>query len=145
MNEFETVTEIRRSPAEVFAALLDFDRTPMWNPGVSEVRAPAGPFGVGSSVVYVGRFLGRDYESTSRCTEYTPDRRFASESISGPFHLEVDYTLDEVADGTRLSGLYRGESRGFFKLAEPLVVRLTKRHFETATANLKELLEADAL
>ena len=86
MNEFETVTEIRRSPAEVFAALLDFDRTPMWNPGVSEVRAPAGPFGVGSSVVYVGRFLGRDYESTSRCTEYTPDRRFASESISGPFH-----------------------------------------------------------
>jgi len=145
VNEFETVTEIERPPAEVFAALVDFDRAPVWNPGVSEARAADGPFGVGSTIVYVGRFLGRGYESTSRCTEHVPDRRFASESISGPFHLEVDYSLDEVEGGTRLTGRYRGESRGFFKLAEPLVVRLTRRHFETAAANLKELLEADAL
>ena len=145
MNEFETVTEIGCSPAQVFAALVDFDRAPLWNPGVSEARAGAGTLGVGTTLVYVGRFLGRDYESTSRCTEYDVDRRFATESISGPFHLEIDYTLEEVSGGTRLSGAYRGESRGFFKLAEPLVVRLTKRHFETAAANLKELLEADAL
>ena len=145
MNEFEIVTEIGRAPAEVFAALLAFDKAPTWNPGVSEVRADESPFGVGSSVVYVGRFLGRAYESTSQCTDYIPDRRFASKSTSGPFHLEVDYTLAEIEAGTRLTGLYRGESRGFFKLAEPLVIRMTKRHFETATQNLKELLEAEAL
>jgi uncharacterized protein YndB with AHSA1/START domain len=146
MEEFETLTEIKRPAADVFAALVDFDKAPTWNPGVSEVRCPAeGPFGVGSTLVYVGRFLGRHYESTSECTEYVPGARFASKSISGPFHLEVDYTLEEVEGATRLSGFYRGESRGFFKLAEPLVVRLTKRHFETANENLKELLEAEAL
>jgi hypothetical protein len=38
-----------------------------------------------------------------------------------------------------------GESRGFFKMAEPLIVRLTKRQTETAAENLKALLEEDAL
>jgi hypothetical protein len=40
---------------------------------------------------------------------------------------------------------YRGESRGFFKLAEPLVVRLTRKHFEAAADNLRALLEDHAL
>jgi hypothetical protein len=31
---------------------------------------------------------------------------------------------------TRVTSTYRGESRSFFKLAEPLVVRLTRRQFE---------------
>lgn len=146
MNEFEIVTEIKRSPSEVFDALLAFDKAPTWNPGVSEARPTAnGPVGVGSTIVYTGRFLGRTYESTSECTEYAANARFVSKSTSGPFHLEVEYTVDEVDGGTRLTGLYRGESRGFFKIAEPVVVRLTKRHFETAAENLKELLEANAL
>ena len=34
--------------------------------------------------------------------------------------------------------------RGFFKLAEPLVVRLSKKHFETAAENLRALLENQA-
>jgi hypothetical protein len=41
--------------------------------------------------------------------------------------------------------IYRGESRGFFKLAEPLVVRLTRKQFETAAENLSTLLEDQAL
>ena len=145
MDEFETVIEIRRPPAEVFAALVAFDKAPTWNPGVSEVRTSEGPFGVGSTLVYVGRFLGRAYESTSECTEYDPGRRIVTKSTSGPFHLEVDYKIEETGDGTRLTGFYRGESHGFFKLAEPIVVRMTKRHFETAADNLRELVEADAL
>jgi hypothetical protein len=35
------------------------------------------------------------------------------------------------------------EMSHFFKLAEPVIVRLTKKHFETAAENLKALLEAD--
>jgi len=31
---------------------------------------------------------------------------------------------------------------GFFKFAEPIVIRLAKRQFETSTEMLKELLEA---
>ena len=32
-------------------------------------------------------------------------------------------------------------ARGFFRLAEPLVVRLSKKRFETAAENLRALLE----
>ena len=44
-----------------------------------------------------------------------------------------------------MTSFYRGESRGFFKVAEPLLVRLTKKHFETAAENLRALLEDHAL
>ena len=104
-----------------------------------------GPLGVGSTVVYVGKFLGRSYESPSKYTEYVANERLVSMTTAGPFHLEVENALDSVGGGTRLTAVYRGESRGFFKLAEPVVIRLTKKHFETAAENLKELLEADAL
>ena len=39
--------------------------------------------------------------------------------------------------GTQGTSFYRGQSRGFFKLAEPLVVRLTRKHFQTAADNLR--------
>ena len=102
------------------------------------------PIKVGSSVVYVGKFLGRTFESASECTEYKVNERFVSKTTSGPFHLEVENTLERVGPGTKLTTLYRGESRGFFKLAEPVMVHLTKRQFETATENMKALLEANA-
>jgi len=146
MNEFEIVTIIERPVADVFAALQDLDKASQWNPGVTEVRqTSAGPPGVGSTVVYVGSFLGRSYESPSEYTECVADKRIVTKTTSGPFDLEVAIELDRVEAGTKVTASYRGESRGFFKLAEPIVVRLTKRHFETANENLKTLLEADAL
>jgi hypothetical protein len=50
-----------------------------------------------------------------------------------------------IPPAAQVTSLYRGESRGFFKLAEPLVVRLGKKHFETAWDNLRTLLEDRAL
>lgn len=35
--------------------------------------------------------------------------------------------------------------RGFFKVAEPILVRLTRKHFETAAENLRTLLEDQAI
>ena len=146
MNEFEIVTVINRPVEEVFTALQDFDKAPQWNPGLTEVRQTSnGPLEVGSTMVHVGRFLGRSYESPSVCTESIASQRFASRTTSGPFHLEVENTVEPADGATRLTSLYRGESRGFFKLAEPVVIRLTRKHFETAAENLKALLEADAL
>jgi hypothetical protein len=53
--------------------------------------------------------------------------------------------VEPAGAGAKLTIHYRGESRGFFKLAEPLVVQLTKRQVATAGGNLKTLLEANAL
>jgi len=64
---------------------------------------------------------------------------------AGPLHIEIDTTVEPVAAGTQVTSFYRGESHGFFKMAEPLVVRLAKKQFETAWDNLRTLLEDHAL
>lgn len=43
------------------------------------------------------------------------------------------------------SGSLEADPGGFFKLAEPILVRIGKRQFESDLANLKDLMEADAL
>jgi hypothetical protein len=107
-----------------------------------QAKAPLQP---GATLVYAGTFLGRRYRSPVVCTGLTENKRFATKTSAGPFHLEVDITLEPSADGTRVTNTCRGDSRGFFKLAEPLVVRLTRKQSEAAFDNLRTLLEEGAL
>ena len=58
MNEFQIVVVINRPVPKVFSAMNDLDKAPNWNPAVAEVRrTDDGPIKVGSTVVYVGKFL----------------------------------------------------------------------------------------
>ena len=146
MNEFTIVTVIGRPVDEVFAVIQDVAKTPVWTPGLSEARITSdGPLEPGSALLYQGTFLGRAYASPAVCTALTENKQFATKSTSGPFHIEIDTTLEPVDGGTQVTSFYRGESRGFFKVAEPLLVRLTKKHFETAAENLRTLLEDQAI
>jgi ribosome-associated toxin RatA of RatAB toxin-antitoxin module len=146
MNEFEVVTVIGRPVEEVFAVVQDVARTPLWNPGLLEVRRTSeGPLGVGATMIYVGTFLGRRYESPVACTGFAENNQLATATTGGPFYLEVDQMVAPADAGTKVTIHCRGESRGFFKLAEPVVVRLTKRQVEAAAGNLKALMEERAL
>jgi hypothetical protein len=146
MNEFTIVTTIGCPVDEVFAVIRDVARTPVWTPGLTEARQTSdGPLEPGATLVYRGTFLGRSYETPAVCTALSENKQFATKSTAGPLYIEIDTTVAPVAAGTQVTSLYRGESRGFFKLAEPLVVRLTKKHFETAADNLRALVENHAL
>lgn len=146
MNEFTIVSVIRRPVDEVFAVIRDVNRMPLWTPGVSEVRITSdGPLEAGSTLVSRVTFLGRNFESQLVCTGLTENKNFATRSTAGPIYLETDAVVEPVAEGTRVTSTYRGESRGFFKLAEPLVVRLSKKYWEAAADNLRALMEDHAL
>jgi uncharacterized protein YndB with AHSA1/START domain len=145
MNEFQIELDIRRSAEDVFAALINFERVPDWNSSVIDVKCSDAPVHEGSRVIYVGKFLGRKFTSEAQVTECVPGSRYSSTTISGPFQLDISNTLTSIAGVTHVTSDFRGESRGFFKLAEPVMVRLTKKLFETSMDNLKALLEADAL
>jgi len=146
MNEFEVMTVIGRPADEVFAAVQDVVRSPLWTPGLLEVRRTSGgPLGVGATMVYVGTFLGRRYESPVACTGFAENKQLITATTGGPFHLEVDQRLEPAGAGTRLTFRCRADSRGFFKLGEPLVIRLAKKQIETGGENLKALLEEHAL
>jgi uncharacterized protein YndB with AHSA1/START domain len=146
MNEVQIVCVIERPVEDVFAALVNYDRVPDWNSSVIKVRwKKDAPLQVGSTIVYVGKFLGRTFESDTEITEYVPGTKYSAKTTSGPFQLEIENALESLDGSTRLTSVFRGESRGFFKLAEPVVVRLTKKLFEASTENLKAMLEAQAL
>jgi uncharacterized protein YndB with AHSA1/START domain len=146
MNEFEITVVIERPVEDVFAVLTDMSKTPAWTPGLTEVRRDGdGPLQAGEAFTFVGSFLGRSYESVAAVTELVANERLASKTTSGPFHLEMDSRLEPVANGTRMATVYRGESHGFFKIAEPIVTRLARKQFETAAINLKALMEEKVL
>jgi uncharacterized protein YndB with AHSA1/START domain len=145
MNEFKIELDIKCSAEDVFAALINFERVPDWNPSVVEVNCANGSLEIGSKVVYVGKFLGRRFTSEAQVTEFVPSTKYSSKTVSAPFQLDISNTLTSLGDVTHLTSDFRGESRGFFKLAEPVMVRLTKKLFETSMDNLKALLEAGVL
>jgi uncharacterized protein YndB with AHSA1/START domain len=146
MNEFTIVAVIRRPVDEVFAVIRDVGRTPLWMPGLTEARITSdGPLGAGSTLLYRGTFLGRGYTMAALCTGLTENKHFATTTTAGPFFLETDSTFEPVTGGTQIAVTCRGESHGFFKLAEPLVVRLSKKLWEGAAENLRTLMEDHAI
>jgi uncharacterized membrane protein len=99
----------------------------------------------GATAHLVSKFLGRRVESDAEITEFEPNRRVTMRSTSGPFPFHGSLTLDPVEGGTRVNATFELEPGRFFKLAEPIVTRMAKRQLESDLANLKDLMEADAL
>jgi carbon monoxide dehydrogenase subunit G len=146
MDEFELTITVDRPVEDVWAFFQDYGRYSEWNPGVAEVRQTSpGEMNVGGTFVFVGRFLGRKFESNAECTAYVLNQRLATKTTSGPFLLEIDTGFEAIDGGTRVKTLYRGDNRGFVKLAEPVALRVARKHFEAANENLKALLEAEAV
>lgn len=143
--EFSTIT-INRSVDDVFAVLTKLEDTPKWSSTAIEVTiTSAGPIGVGTTARYVDKFLGRRIESEVEITEFEPNRKLSMHSTSGTFSFRGSVTVEGSGEGTRVGGSFEAEPGGFFKLAEPVLVRIGKRQFESDLANLKDLIEANAL
>jgi hypothetical protein len=98
--------------------------------------------GVGARYVQLLKFLGKRMETTLEVTEYEPGRRFSIKTVSGPIPFDVAHTLEPSNGGTSVHVVLEGEPGGFFKLAEPLVVRNAQRQIEHDLSTLKEILEA---
>jgi uncharacterized protein YndB with AHSA1/START domain len=141
--KLETNTVINRPVEAVWAYISDFETMPLWSTGTIETRLISEPpVRKGSTYVWVGQFLGRRMEVTSEVTEFEPNRAWAYKTISGPFASAARYSLEPLNGGTRVTISAEGDVSGFFKLAEPVMAAMTKRQFEGALANLKDILEA---
>ena len=146
MGQANISITINRPVEDVFALLSNLENTPKWSSAALEAKmSSAGPIGVGTTGHIVGRFLGRRIDSESEITEFEPNRKFTAQSKSGPFPFRTSMTFDRVEGGTRVNFTYEVEPGGFFKLAEPLVMSMSKRQFQNDLATLKDLMEANAL
>ena len=146
MARAEISVIINRPVADVFAILSNPENNPKWSSGSIEAKmTSAGPIGVGSTSRSVAKFLGRRIESELEITEFEANRKFAAQSKSGPFPFQASTTFEPADGGTRVSTTVEAEPGGFFKLAEPLLVKMAKRQFQGDLDNLKDLMEAKAL
>jgi uncharacterized membrane protein len=146
MTRFEKSVVINRPVEEVFAWVSDLESDPQWITAVSEKKkTSAGPVGVGTTFRDTGAFLGRQIENTYEITEYESNAKFGFKTVSGSIPVEMTFTFEPVAGGTRVTQAGEGEVAGLFKLAEPIFARIMKRTLDTDLANLKDLMEAQAL
>jgi len=146
MATFEINLVINRPIEEVFAFISNPENQPRWRATTLEIsRTSSEPLGVGSIVKGRFTFLGRPFEGNLEIIALEPHRSYTARMVGGPFPLEARYTLEPAESGTRLTLVIEGQPGGFFKLAEPLVVSLAKRSYESDLHNLKDMLEAQAI
>ena len=143
--ELSTSIMINRPVEEVFSYMTDARNLSNWMSELVEAKQTSeGPVGVGTTISAVANVLGRRIENIQEVTAYEPNGEFAIKATSGPAINDDTFSFESVADGTKVTRTTKGEVGGFFRMAEPLVVRMLKRQFETNFANLRDLLEAQA-
>ena len=145
MPRVEASVVIHRPVEEVFAFVSNLETHDQWASGSSGVvKTSDGPLGVGTTYQGMIHFLGQDIQWTSEVTRYQPHERVDFKYTAGPLRMVESMTFDAVGGGTRITGVYEGETGGFFKLAEAVVVRMFQRQVEGDLANLKSVMEAEA-
>lgn len=143
MLKVESSVDIKRPVEDVFAYVADPSNVAEWSSIYFEAKLEgSGPMRVGSRIKSASRFLGRRIDMTGEVTEYERNRKFSIRADSGPAHGSTVYRLEPTEQGTRLHFKMEGEAPGLFKLADPVLSGLVKRHYDADLASLKELLEA---
>ncbi len=143
----ETSVVINRPVEEVFEFMANAENDILWRSGVLESRKTSqGPMGVGTTEELDSQFLGRRFKSTFDVTAYEPYREIGYKTTSGPLSIKVAYLYDALEGGkTKVTFVLEGEAGGFFKLAEPILMSMAQRQWQTNLAALKDILEARAM
>jgi uncharacterized protein YndB with AHSA1/START domain len=133
---------IDRPIADVAAYAMDPRNEPEWMPAIVESQPLDGPLRTGSKVRRTARFLGRRFSYVPEVTEYAPGSRISMRT-DRPFPMIITYSFAPEGDATRMTVRLQGGGAGFFRLAEPLVVRSVRRNINADLQRLRGILERD--
>jgi carbon monoxide dehydrogenase subunit G len=109
-----------------------------------EMRITNAVQGVGRAWIDVVQFLGRRSEVPFQLTDWQADRKIAFQSTGRLIPMQGSYSVEPSGGGTQVTFQLTGEPGGFFKLAEPVLMKMLQRQWQTNLANLKDVLEAQA-
>lgn len=103
MRVVESVV-IEREPESVWAVVSDLDTHTSWRPAVQEFRKVSeGPLGVGSRIREVLEWRGREIVIDDVVTVFDAPSRFALRGGWTAADFEVDFTLEPVDGGTKVT------------------------------------------
>ena len=146
MPAVESTVHINRTPRDVFAFVSDYERDPGWRSEViSMTYQNPGPTGIGRLALEKSRVFGRRLETLSEVTEYEPDVKIISRSVSGPTPV-ISYRF-VTPDGAGSQFTYRLDvdlsKAWFFRMLRPVLMPLYVKTLESYLARLKQLLESE--
>lgn len=142
MIDVEYEITVQRPIEEVFAYVSDPTTYQKWQPELIEYRqTSAGPFGVGATGINARTEMGRRMDTTWEVTTFVPNQQFVVRSTSGPVAYEITNTFAATGTGTRVQVRLHGDTKGFFKLAEPLIQSGIRKSFAQDYERLKGLLD----
>lgn len=137
---------IDRPVEEVFEFITDLSTHHLWTGATKAELLSEPPVGEGSRMLYAGKFLGREMENESVITVWDPPRRMGYRIETG-FKAEALQSLEPVGGATRMTWEYWGElpkMLAFFKMAEPLFAKQSKKYLRDALTKLKVELESSS-
>ena len=144
MAKVETSIVVNRPVAEVFQDMSINENALQWQSGLLETRITNDVTGPGRAWIDTVQFLGRRLEVPFQLTDWQINQKIAFQSTGGPIPMQGSYAFEPNGDGTQVTFLLTGEPGGFFKLAEPVLMQILQRQWQTNLANLKDVLEAQA-
>jgi uncharacterized protein YndB with AHSA1/START domain len=136
--------EIAAPPERVFAVVADLSTHPRWRPSVREFRtADGGAPKIGSEIVEVVRFAGRDVRMRYRVACFDPPRVLAADYVDGPIEVAVRFDCEPEGTGTRTTFTCDTERPRLARvLPFPFFGPLMGRYMDDELGNLKRLLES---
>ena len=141
---FANSVTIRRPPSEVFAFLVDPANIPKWNYAIDSARPVSpGPVGVGTRIQQT-RSVPRPATEELLITELVLGRRMVLEGDIGPLSGTLDYRVEEVPEGTKLTNTADLSGRGPLRLLAPLAASRVRDAVATNLDKLRNLLESSA-
>ncbi len=136
--KIQYLIDIQAPPAVVFGWLDDSEKLKIWMPSIVEDEVIDAVEGrVGSQFRQVILENGERIESKGTVTGYVQDERLAIRLENKGFELDVDYHLEPIPGGTRLTQTVDIRFLGMMKRVSWLISLVGRK---SATGQLKETL-----
>jgi uncharacterized protein YndB with AHSA1/START domain len=142
MKTFDVSITIQRPVEEVFAAIVDFNSHAEWRTDLIDATLTSeGPIQPGTTYRYDTKVMGRVIETVGEIESYDPPHFYAWKATASPFPMSGSMKCEPVPGGTLVTDTIEADPGGFFKLAEPLLMRQQRNQMEKDIQQLKIFLE----
>jgi uncharacterized protein YndB with AHSA1/START domain len=132
---------IKCPPEQVFDTLIDVEHHTDWSNGPDEIiDVSENPAQMGTTWRQRSSFLGKEMDTHMEVNVFEPGQRLGF-ACDKPFPMQLTFTLEPQAGGTKLTATAEAEPGGFFKLAGPVLSRSAKGMLEKDLQRLKGTLE----
>ena len=141
MARYRTTVSSKWDVATAFRYMSDFSNSVAWDPGVASAQTiSAGEVGLGTKFDLLATFNGRSVPLTYEITAFDPQRRVVLRAKS-PTVISIDkVTFAPTAEGTDVTYDAELRTRGWIRLASPIIALMFKGIGERAKIGLQREL-----